>query len=166
MFDVSIGGAMLLLAFIGIAASDVSSGRTQTYWLVLAVAFGLLSILLDWVHEPPGTAWAAPMLLTAVHWLGVLAAIELVHVFIDAGRLSNANIGLLNGVIVALGTFSGGVRTNWRLMVIGAALGLGTAAVAYVEQYLWILFALAVLALAAIYLVARWRGRHSGRAAL
>jgi hypothetical protein len=27
--------------------------------------------------------------------------------------------------------------------VIGAALGLGTAAVAYVEQYLWILFALA-----------------------
>ena len=50
--------------------------------------------------------------------------------------------------IVALGTFTSGVHTNWRLVVIGAALGLGTAAVAYVERYLWVLFALAVLALA------------------
>ena len=95
MFDVSIGGAMLLLAFIGIAASDVSGGGSQTYWSVLAIAFGLLCIALDWVHEPPGTAWAQPMLRTALHWLGVLVAIELVHVFIDAGRLTNANTGLL-----------------------------------------------------------------------
>ena len=43
--------------------------------------------------------------------------------------------------------------------MIGAALGLGTAAVAYIEQYLWILFALALLALGLIIAVARMRGR-------
>jgi len=159
VFDICIGGAMLVLAFIGIAASDVSGGGSQTYWFMLALAFAVLCILLDWIHEPPGTAWADPLLRTALHWVGVLAAMELIHIFIEAGRLSNANTGLLNGVVIALGTFTSGVHTNWRLMVIGAALGLGTATVAYVEQYLWILFALALLALAAIYLVTRLRGR-------
>jgi uncharacterized membrane protein YfcA len=42
-------------------------------------------------------------------------------------------------------------------MVIGAALGLATVVVAYLEQYLWVLFALVVLALAVILLVARSR---------
>ena len=60
---------------------------------------------------------------------------------------------------LALGTFTSGVHTNWRLTVIGAALGLGTVAVAYMEQYLWILFALALLALGLIIFGARWRRR-------
>ena len=45
------------------------------------------------------------------------------------------------------------MHTNWRLAVIGVALGLGTAAVAYVEQYLWILFVLALAALGIIFAV-------------
>jgi hypothetical protein len=163
MFDLSIGGAMLVLAFIGIAASDVSGSGSQSYWFVLGIVFGLLCMVLDWIHEAPGTAWANPLLRTALHWVGVLGAMELVHIFISAGRLSNANTGLLFGVIVALGTFTSGVHTNWRLVVIGAALGLGTVAVAYVEQYLWILFALALLALAVIYFIARLRGRRGDR---
>ncbi len=160
VFDLSIGAAMLVLAFIGVAASDVTSGGSQTYWFFLAIAFGLLCMVLDWIHEAPGTAWANPLLRTALHWFGVLAAMELVHVFIASGRLTNADTGLLNGLILSLGTFTTGVHTNWRLVVIGAALGLGTAAVAYVEQYLWILLALALLALAAIYLISRLRGRR------
>ena len=85
-------------------------------------------------------------------------AIELVYIFISTGRLTNADTGLLNGTILALGTFTSGVHANWRLL-IGAALGLGTAAVAYVEQYLWVLFAVALLALGIIIAVARLRGR-------
>ena len=146
-FDVAAGAVMLVLAFIGIAASDVSGGGSQIYWSGLAIVFGLICIALDWMHEPPGSAWAQPALRTALHWFGVLIAIELVYVFIDAGRLTNTSTGLLNGTILALGTFTSGAHTNWRLVVIGAALGLGTVAVAYIEQYLWILFALALLAL-------------------
>ena len=74
----------------------------------------------------------------------MLLAIELVYVLIAAGRLTNADTGLMNGTILALGTFTSGVHTNWRVAVIGVALGLGTAAVGYVEQYLWILFVLAL----------------------
>ena len=70
------------------------------------------------MHEPPGTAWAQPALRTALHWFGVLVAIELVYIFIGAGRLTNANTGLMNGTILALGTFTSGVHANWRLVVI------------------------------------------------
>ncbi len=158
-FDAIIGGVMLLLAFGGVALSDVSQG-SQIYWSGLAIVFGLLCVALDWIHEPRGTAWAGPTLRTALHWFGVLAALELVFIFIGAGRLTNADTGLFNGVVLALGTYTCGVYANWRLMVIGVALGLGTAAVAYVEQYLWILFLLALLALAAIFFFTRWRNRR------
>ena len=92
----------------------------------------------------------------------MLLAIELVYVLIAAGRLTNADTGLMNGTILALGTFTSGVHTNWRVAVIGVALGLGTAAVGYVEQYLWILFVLALPTLGVIIAVARMRGRRAG----
>ena len=157
-FDVAAGGTMFVLAFIGIAASDVSA-RSQTWWSLIAIVFGLICLGLDWVHEPRGTSWWKAALRTALHWFGVLLAIELVYLLIASGRLTNADTGLMNGAILALGTFTSGVHTNWRVAVIGAALGLGTAAVAYVEQYLWILFVLALAALALIIAIARWRGR-------
>ena len=151
---------MFVLAFIGIAASDVST-RSQTYWSLIAIVFGLICLGLDWVHEPRGTSWWKAALphphITACD--GVLLAIELVYLMIAAGRLTNADVGLMNGAILALGTFTSGVHTNWRVAVIGAALGLGTAAVGYVEQYLWILFVLALAALGLIIAIARMRGR-------
>jgi hypothetical protein len=158
MFDVIAAAVMLALAFVGVAASDVSTA-SQTYWSLLAIVFGLICLGLDWVHEPRGTQWWKAALKTGLHWFGVLLAIELVYVLIAAGRLTNADTGLMNGTILALGTFTSGVHTNWRVAVIGVALGLGTAVVGYVEQYLWILFILALAALGVIVAVARMRRR-------
>jgi hypothetical protein len=156
-FDMGVGIAMLLLAFVGIGASDVSGAGSQAYWSLLAIGFAVASFAMAWVHAGEGFHWSRSIGRMAVHWIGVLAAIELVYVFIASGRVANANIGLVNGVILALGTFLAGVHANWRLMVIGAALGLATAVVAYLEQYLWVLFTVALLALAAIFVVARLR---------
>ena len=160
-FDLIAGGIMLLLAFIGVAAADVSGGGSQLYWSVLVLVFCLICIGLDWVHEAPGTATARPAAITAFHWAGVLLSIQLIHFMVSTGRLTNADTGLLDGTIVALGTFTSGVHVNWRIALIGVVLGLGVAAAAYVEQYLWILFALALLALVVIYFVSRFRRRHA-----
>jgi hypothetical protein len=112
------------------------------------------------MHAAPGFEYTRKALLTVVHWIGVLATILLVYLFIDAGRLNNADTGLLNGVVLALGTFLAGVYGTWRLAVIGAAIGLATAAVAFSEQYMWVLIGLGIVALAALYLVGRIRTRH------
>jgi hypothetical protein len=157
--DLVVGGAMLVLAFVGIAASDVSGLGSQTYWTILALLFGVACLGLQWLHAGDGLARARSALAMAIHWVGVLAAVEIVYLFIAAGRLTNADAGLLNGLVLALGTFLAGVHGGWRLAVIGVAIGLATIAVAWSEQYLWVLLALAVLALAALFPVGRLRAR-------
>ena len=157
--DLVVGGAMLALAFVGIAASDVSGTGSQTYWTILAVAFGIASYGLQWIHAGRDFGRTRGALAMAAHWIGVLAAVELVYLFIAAGRLTNADAGLLNGLVLALGTFLAGVHGGWRLAVIGAAIGSATIAVAWMEQYLWVLLGLAVLALGALFLVGRLRAR-------
>ena len=158
-FDLVVWVAMLMLAFAGIGASDVSGAGSQTYWSVLAVGFGLAAFAVDWVHADEDFHWGRDALLMAGQWIGVLAAVQLVYLFIASGRLANADAGLVNGLVLALGTFLCGVRANWRLMVIGATIAFATAAVAYLEQYLWVLFGLAIVALAVIVLVTRARSR-------
>ena len=86
---------------------------------------------------------------------------------IASGRMTNGDDGLVNGLVIALGTFlagvhgasHGGVQTGWRIAVIGVAIGLDTLAVAWTEQSLWILVALAAVALGVVFLVGRLRAR-------
>lgn len=146
---------LLALAFAGIAASDVSAAGTQGYWTLITVIFALAAFAIDWQHSGRDFRGSRSTLRLGLHWLGVFAAIQLVYVFIASGRLANADTGLVNGLILALGTFLCGVHVNWRLMVLGLALGLATGTVAYVEQYLWVLLGLAVLAIAALVIGAK-----------
>lgn len=159
IFDVVLGSAMLILAFVGIGASDVSGAGSQLYWTLLAVGFAAASFAFDWVHSNDGFAIGRGLLNVVVHWLGVFVAIQIIYFLIESGRLTNADTGLMNGVVLALGTYLCGVHADWRLLVIGAMLGLGTAAMAFLEQYVWLLVAVAILVLVASIFVARWRRR-------
>jgi hypothetical protein len=58
-------------------------------------------------------------------------------------------------LILAFGTFLSGVHSNWRLMLIGGALAVGTAGVAFIEEYLWVLLGVAVLALLVLVIGSR-----------
>jgi hypothetical protein len=156
-FDVVAGGIMFALVFFGAAASGASRTGSPVYWAIVTVIFCLICLGLDWAHEPPGSAWWRAALKTVLHWLGVLLAVMLVDQLVPDGLLTNVNIGLFMSVILALGTFTSGVHTNWRLVVIGLTLGLGTAMTTWLDRYVWLLFLLALAALAVIALVARFR---------
>lgn len=150
-----VGLAMIALAFIGIASSDVSALGTQGYWTLLTIVFALASFIMNWLHSKHGwrlTAGAARLVLL---WVGIFVAIQLVYFFITAGRFTNADTGLVNGLILALGTFASGLYVNWRLVVVGVALAAATVAAAFVEQYLWVLLGVAVLAVAVLVVGAR-----------
>lgn len=157
IFDAVIAAAMVLAAFTAIGASDVSYAGSQPYWLGLAVVFGVATLAIEWVHRGLDFSLARVAPRCALHWVGVLAALEAVFVFIDAGRFAGAGVGLMNGAILALGTFLAGVHGNWRLLVIGLAVGLATVLVALVEQYVWVLLGLGVLTVAAVVGVAHLR---------
>jgi hypothetical protein len=150
-----VGLVMIALAFAGIAASDVSALRTQGYWTLLTIGFAVASLVMDWLHSEHGWRMTKSAMQLALLWVGVFVAIELVYFFIAAGRFTNADTGLVNGLILALGTFACGVYVNWRLMVVGVAVGLATVVAAYVEQYLWVLLGVALVAVAVLVVGAR-----------
>ncbi len=166
VIEAVVGALLLILAFYGIASADVSAAGSQTFWTVLVLAYGAAAIAGGWLYGgllegDPSRARA--VLRVVLHWVAVLVAVELVYIFIAAGRLTNANVGLTNGLVLALGTFLAGVHGTWRAMVIGLALALATVCVAYVEQYLWVLLGLAVLAIVVLVLVAEVLHRRRQR---
>jgi hypothetical protein len=156
-FDGVIAAAMVLAAFIAIGASDASYAASQPYWLGLAAAFGLAALAIEWVHRDAAFSLSRVAPRLALHWIGVIAALEAVFLFIDAGRLAGAGVGLTNGAILALGAFLAGVHGNWRLLVVGVAIGLAAVLVALVEQYVWLLVGLGLVAVAAVVAVAHLR---------
>ncbi|MCA8880005.1 MAG: hypothetical protein KDA73_08620 [Rhodobacteraceae bacterium] len=151
---------LLALAFLAIAASDISAGNSHNYWVGLVVIYGIASFIFDRLHT--GHKWTdwRSMVTIVIHWAGVLATIQLVHMFVAAGRIDNANIGLADGLLLALGTFTSGAAGNWRMIVIGIALGLATAVVAMVEQYLWVLLGVAVVTVLIVILGSRFRANR------
>ena len=122
-------------------------GAPKVYWTALVVIYAVAAYTVDRLHSGVSFKDVRRALSLALHWVGVFAAMLLVYYFTASGRFANANIGLANGLVLALGAFLYGVHGNWRFMVIGGALGLGTLGVAFTEEYLWILFGIVVLAL-------------------
>jgi hypothetical protein len=155
--------ALIVLAFAAIAASDVSPTGTHVYWVVLVVLFGLANFAADRLHTSHSLTDLRSGSAILLHWVGVYAALQMIYFFVNSGRIANADTGLSNGLILALGIFTAGAHGSWRLMVVGVALGAATGAVAFVEEYMWVLFGISVLALVVLLvgtrLAANWHNR-------
>ena len=150
-----VGAVLLVLAFAAIAASDVSTGETRVYWIGLVVIFALVAIAINRLYPKPDTSFGPTALRILLHWFGVFLAIELVYFFVGSGRIANADTGLTIATVLALGAYLAGVHGNWRLMVIGVAIGLAAAGAAFMEEYLWVMFGLAVLVIVIFALSSR-----------
>jgi hypothetical protein len=155
IFEGIVGAAMLVLAFAAIASSDVSAVGTHLYWSALVVCFALVTFAIDRLHPRKGSSLAKVALPILLHWLGVFLAIELVYFFVGTGRMANLDTGLTNALILALGTYLAGVHSNWRLMLVGLAIGLAAAGTAFLEEYLWVMLGLAVLVIVVLVLGSR-----------
>ena len=151
---------MIALAFIAIASSDVSVASTHTFWTVLVVLFAAISFAAVWMHGNPKYREARSAIIILVHWLGVFIALQSVYLLVTTGRMANADTGLASGLILALGTFSAGAFGNWKLVVVGLALFGATLVVAVFEEYVWVLFGLALLAVIILVLGSRLFGRR------
>jgi hypothetical protein len=155
LIEAGIGVVLLVLTFSAIALSDTSTIALHAYWVVLVVIFGAATFAANALYSPDKAMSGPVMLRILLHWVGVFCAIQFVYFFVSTGRVANVGTGLSNGVLMGLGAFLAGVHFNWRFMVIGAAAGLATVSVAFIEEYLWILFGIAVLAIVGLFVGAR-----------
>jgi hypothetical protein len=156
-----VASVLILLGLFAIGASDVSPSATRNYWTLLVAIFAAITLVSGWMHGDHRVARLPGVLAIGLHWLGVFLAIQLVYYFVASGRMANADVGLTNGLIMALGVYLFGAHGNWRFIVIGLSLAGATAGVAFMEEYLWILFGIAVLAILVIVIGARVVKRDS-----
>jgi hypothetical protein len=148
---------MLVLAIFGVAYGSVAPQAMTTYWTILVPIFAIICVATQWRDVEGPTAHWHLIWTQAFHWLAVILAMYLV-LLVSVKRMMNADANaIVILTLLALGTFTAGVRhaAGWRVCLVGVVLGLGVPAIAWLEQstLLLLLIATVLVAIAALYFV-------------
>lgn len=154
---------MLLLAIFGVAYASTAPQAMTNYWTILVPIFGVICVVTQWRDvEGPVAHWHL-IWTQALHWLAVVLAMYLVLQVNVKEMMSAPANALVVLVLLALGTFTAGVRhsAGWRVCLVGVVLGLGVPAIAWLTQstLLLLLIATVFVAIAALYFSHRRRQR-------
>jgi hypothetical protein len=154
---------MFALAIFGVAYASVSPQAMTNYWTILVPIFGVICVATQWRDvEGPEAHWHL-IWTQAFHWGAVIVAMYLV-LSVNVKQMMNADANALVVLtLLALGTFTAGVRhaAGWRICMVGVVLGLGVPAIAWLEQstLLLLLIATAFVAIAVPYFMHKRRER-------
>lgn len=157
--DAVIVGAMIVISFVGVVVADVEWARSQLYWSVVTVLIGLGAFVLSRRSVHGGTGLGATVMRQILHWLGVLVAVQIVFFFIGNNQITEGSAGLTLSLILALGAYLSGVYLDWRLIPVGVALAVVSLVGAIVQENVWIIILLGLIALAVVVIGDRLRRR-------
>lgn len=140
--------------------------HSQSYWLysrIMAVAYALLSIWLFWyLHRGEHKIHTSTIWHQILHWAGLLVAIYITSIFVNAGVMGTTQAGLVTLTLLALTVFLCGVYTNPSFMLIGIMLMVFAAVAAYVEAYLSVIMIPIIIIVAiVIYLIIHFERRKA-----
>lgn len=139
---------LVVLSAIGVAVNDASPQSAFRYWLWMAPTFGITSIAAAWWRaQRNNESVALAVQRQLLHWIGVIGAVYLIYLLQSTGRMENEAAGLAALIVIALASFLAGVHSDWRLLVLGAVLGLTVVGFAVLEQIIWIVVIPALLIL-------------------
>jgi hypothetical protein len=147
---------MLVLAFSGIAITNLSPLATATHWQVLTVIFGMICVATEWrrltdVRQRWRLVWSQ-----ILHWATVLLAMRMLLASGVEKTLSANAIGLEVLGLLALGTILAAIHTAaWELGIVGIVLALAIPAIAWLEHAA-LLMVLAGIVLIAIVATVVW----------
>jgi hypothetical protein len=157
-----VGITMLSIALLGMIITDLKVGGAWLYWRIMTPVYALLSIGLSLylrhrqLHTAIATIWHE-----ILHWLAFLLSIYLLSALVKMGFISQFQAGVEVLVILALATLLAGIYIEPAFLVIGIALGLLVAGIAFLDQYLYgILVPVVLIAILLIFWIAR---RHRSK---
>lgn len=159
IIDAVIVGAMIVISFFGVIAADVEWSHSQLYWSVVTILVGLGAFVLSRRSVHAGTGLRATLVHQVCHWLGVLVAVQIVFFFVGNNQITEGSAGLALSLILALGAYLSGVYLDWRLIPVGVALAVVAVAGALVQENVWIVILLGLIALAVVVIGDRLRRR-------
>jgi hypothetical protein len=147
---------MVLLALLGVALTTSDRAIASTYWVALVPIYGLLCIGTAWLHSGPGRPFDRSAVVHQVlHWFGIGVALGLDFLVRRSGEETGVAAGLNALLVLALGCYLAGVHLEWMFAVVGALLTLTLVIVTKADQYLWLMFIVGGVTIAAMFAV-RW----------
>lgn len=150
------------LSIGGVAVADYSAENGLKYWLAVVPVFALASAFVSWKGaRRDGLSVVRILGRQLFHWTPLALAIYLVFFLEQAGRLNREDAGLVSLLLLTVATLLAGVHFDWRLFVVGVLLGITTACVSIVEEFVWwILIVAGVVAAGVLYFWPRRRGQR------
>jgi len=152
---------LLVLAVIGVGITDYSPADAHRYWLfmiAICAAVAILGTLLQSRGEDR-RQYLSRLWIQLLHWSACVAAVLLTYALIHNGRLNNADAGLVILLLLSLTVFLDGAHVGRHFYLLGFLLGMITAIMAYVEQFIWIILIISVF----ITLVSIYWDRYASR---
>ena len=95
-----------------------------------------------------------------LHWIGLLVALYLVHVFVSAGIISALAAGVVTITMLALTIYLVGIYSDIAFVLIGITLAICAYCLAYVQSYLSIIMIPVILVAAFIIFMVVHRDRR------
>jgi hypothetical protein len=144
--------ALVVLSVMGIAVMDFSEKYGFWYWLVMAVLFGVVSIVLAVIHDRETPGDQGPQVRRQLlHWGTLVVGLLLAFLIPEGSPTAASNQGLVALLLVALASILAGIHFNWRMAVIGLILAATFVAAVLAEEFFWPMLILAFLAVVIIW---------------
>lgn len=160
-----VGLTMLLLAFLGIAITDVHKTGGWDYWKWMVPVYAILALWLSWyVKRQAQTVSPITVWHELLHWSGLMLAVYISSFYVHLGTISRFNAGLFDLTLISLGVFLAGIYIEKTFLLIGIVLGLFAMVMAFFIQYLYAFIIPVVIGAAIIVGVMVWSSHKKTKA--
>jgi len=154
--------ALLVLAIVGVAYTNISQQPLAGYWEFLALATGIVCVLTQWSSARDKQAQIRLITTQALHWAAILITMNIVLLSGVQRMLPAPATGLVLLTLLALGTFLAGVNfLSLQICFLGVAMAIAVPAIAWFKQSALFLLLAAVLVMGLV--MAFWRGARPAR---
>jgi len=138
--------AVLLLAIVGVAYTNISHQSISGFWEFLAIAIGVVCVVTQWPNVDDRKARFRLIWTQALHWVTFLVIMNIMllpHIQSMVPTPANSLVLLM---LLALGTFLAGVNLlSLEICFLGLAMALSVPAIAWLKQSALFLLLAAVL---------------------
>jgi hypothetical protein len=155
-----VGAIMVLLALLGVALSSASNSAAPVYWVSLVPIYGVLCMAIAWTRARRDERPVRPELVRQLlHWVGIGVALALDFVVRETQVETGKAAGLNALLLLALGCYLAGVHLEWIFTLVGVLLSVALVVITKAEEYIWLIFVVGGLAIAAMLAVQWFLGK-------
>ena len=152
---------LILLTMGGVALTNVSPEDAHFFWLAMNPVFAIGAIMSGWRRANEQNTRKHLVLTQLFHWGSSLIAIVIIYAFFHSGQLQFESIGLMIVLVLALSAFLDGIHVGWHFSVLGILLAIVAVIVSYVEQFIWVIAAIAFIFIVITFYVIKAKSKAS-----